>query len=144
MADSVAKVAIFRSYNTAPILVTSYELLVRAEAEVGQVRWDLVVCDEAHRLKNAEIKTSCALNAVPCERRILLTGTPVQNDLGEYFCLVNVVAPGLLGTRATFNAHFAARIEAGRQPGADAESRSAAEDALQKLAEISHSLLLRR
>ncbi len=113
-------------------------------ANPDQVRWDLVVCDEAHRLKNAEIKTSSTLNSVPCERRVLLTGTPVQNDLGEYFCLVNVVAPGLLGTRAEFNAQFAARIEAGRQPGAGEEARLAAEAALQKLAEISHSLLLRR
>ena len=144
VADSVAKVATFRSYNSAPILVTSYELLVRAEAEVGQVRWDLVVCDEAHRLKNAEIKTSCALAGIACERRVLLTGTPVQNDLGEYFCLVNAVAPGLLGSRSDFNAQFVARIEAGRQPGADHEARRAAEAALQKLAEISHSVLLRR
>ena len=66
MADSVAKVATFRSYNSAPILVTSYELLLRAEAEVALVRWDLVVCDEAHRLKNSEIKTSCSLTSLAC------------------------------------------------------------------------------
>ena len=57
---------------------------------------------------------------------------------------MNVVAPGLLGTRAEFNAQFASRIEAGRQPGAEDETRQAAETALQKLAEISNSLLLRR
>ena len=68
----------------------------------------------------------------------------MQNDLGEYFCLMNVVAPGLLGTRAEFNAQFASRIEAGRQPGAEDETRQAAETALQNLAEISNSLLLRR
>jgi DNA repair and recombination protein RAD54B len=66
VADSVAKVATFRSYNSAPILVTSYELLLRAEGEVGQIRWDLLVCDEAHRLKNSEIKTSCSLTNIPC------------------------------------------------------------------------------
>lgn len=78
------------------------------------------------------------------ERRILLTGTPVQNDLGEYYCLVNVVAPGLLGTRQEFNVRFATPIEAGRQPGAEPEAREAAEAALQQLAQISDSLVLRR
>ncbi len=56
------KVAAFKSYRTAPVLIISYEMLVRAEEELKQVRWDLMVCDEAHRLKNSEIKTSTALS----------------------------------------------------------------------------------
>ena len=41
--------------------------------------WDLLVCDEAHRLKNSENQTSKALNSLPVKRRVLLTGTPMQN-----------------------------------------------------------------
>ena len=53
-----------------------------------------------------------------CEKKILLTGTPVQNDLHEYYCLMSVVSPGLLGTKATFTTDYVQRIEKGRQPGA--------------------------
>ena len=70
-----------RSYNTAPVLLISYEMLVRAEDEIKQIKWDLIVCDEAHRLKNSEIKTSASLSRLDCERKVLLSGTPVQNDL---------------------------------------------------------------
>jgi DNA repair and recombination protein RAD54B len=76
-------VALFRSYNSAPILVMSYEMLVRTLPEVQTICWDLVVCDEAHRMKNSMIKTSSSLGKLACRRKLLLTGTPVQNDLGE-------------------------------------------------------------
>jgi DNA repair and recombination RAD54-like protein len=47
------------------------------------------VCDEAHRLKNRENQTSKALFSLPCKRRVLLTGTPMQNDLQEFFAMVD-------------------------------------------------------
>ena len=44
-----------------------------------------------------------------CARKLLLTGTPVQNDLNEYYCLVSTVVPGLLGSKQDFNAQFISR-----------------------------------
>ena len=75
VADNAKKVTTFKAYNTAPVLIMSYEMLVRAEEEVKGVRWDLIVCDEAHRLKNSEIKTSSSLARLSCTRKLLLTGT---------------------------------------------------------------------
>ena len=49
---------------------------------------DLVVCDEGHRLKNAAIKTSVAVNDLPTMRRLILSGTPIQNDLDEFYAMV--------------------------------------------------------
>jgi len=55
---------------------------------------------QGHRLKNNENQTYMALNSLQCQRRILLSGTPIQNDLLEYFSLVNFVNGGLLGESA--------------------------------------------
>ena len=52
---------------------------------------------QGHRLKNCENQTYTALNSLKCKRRLLLSGTPIQNDLLEYFSLVNFVNSGLLG-----------------------------------------------
>ena len=94
IADTGDKVAQFRSYYSAPILVMSYEMLVRTLAEVQKICWALVVCDEAHRMKTSMIKTSSKLGQMACRRKLLLTGTHVQNDLWEYFGLVDVACPG--------------------------------------------------
>ena len=53
------------------------------------ITYHFAVCDEAHRLKNRENQTSQALFSLPCKRRVLLTGTPMQNDLQEFFAMVD-------------------------------------------------------
>lgn len=57
---------------------------------------DLLICDEAHRLKNSETATTKTLAQLDCRRRILLSGTPLQNDLEEFFSMVNLVCTSLL------------------------------------------------
>lgn len=56
---------------------------------------DILICDEAHRLKNDATLTNRALDALPCKRRVLLSGTPLQNDLAEFFAMVDFTNPGL-------------------------------------------------
>lgn len=70
---------------------------------------DLVICDEGHLLKNDKTSTN-----VRTKRKIILTGTPLQNNLDEYFCMVNVVKPHLLGNRQEFTNRFGNPITNGQ------------------------------
>jgi DNA repair and recombination RAD54-like protein len=63
---------------------------------------DLMICDEAHKLKNADSGLARALNLLPARKRILLSGTPMQNELTEFFNMVNFCNPGVLGSNADF------------------------------------------
>ena len=84
---------------------------------------DLVVCDEGHRLKNAKIKISQALNRLPTRKRVILSGTPIQNDLDEFHAMVDFVNPGILRDPITFNSLFAEPILKMRTPDATPEER---------------------
>eukprot|EP00930_Biecheleria_cincta_P032614 TRINITY_DN22618_c0_g1_i1.p1 TRINITY_DN22618_c0_g1~~TRINITY_DN22618_c0_g1_i1.p1 ORF type:complete len:1574 (+),score=385.00 TRINITY_DN22618_c0_g1_i1:175-4722(+) len=87
----------------------------------GQTRaWDLVVCDEAHRMKNISSLFSKSLRRVSSRCRLLLTGTPVQNALQDLWALMDFAMPGLLGNHATFVKHFSDPIDRGSVRGASA------------------------
>lgn len=75
---------------------------------------DLVVCDEGHTLKNENSHMSKSVNQVETRRRVVLTGTPLQNNLNEYYCMVSFVKPNLLGTLTQFKNRFVNPINNGQ------------------------------
>ena len=74
----------------------------------------MVVCDEGHILKNTKTAISAAMNRISTRRRIILTGTPLQNNLSEYFAMVDFVKPKLLGTFNEFKNRFVNPIQNGQ------------------------------
>ncbi|XP_065206772.1 DNA repair and recombination protein RAD54-like [Planococcus citri] len=127
-----------------PILVISYETF-RSYADIlrkGDI--GLVLCDEGHRLKNCENQTYQALSSLPTKRRVLLSGTPIQNDLLEYFSLVHFVNQGILGTAAEFRKHYENPILKGQDSCATEAERKKAGERLEELISLVNKCLIRR
>lgn len=82
---------------------------------------DILVCDEAHTIKNTRADTTQALKQVKCQRRIALTGSPLQNNLMEYYCMVDFVREGFLGSSHEFRNRFQNPIENGQHTNSTIE-----------------------
>ena len=93
------------------VLVATYGIVLPMAEMLASRKWDTVVLDEAHNIKNRGTKTSAAIMRIDAEHRIILTGTPVQNHLGELWNLFQFINPGLLGTYEHFNQKFIMPIE---------------------------------
>ncbi|XP_061910473.1 helicase ARIP4-like isoform X2 [Entelurus aequoreus] len=82
------------------------KLLKGIERALARPGPDVVICDEGHRIKNCHASTSQALKNIRTKRRVVLTGYPLQNNLMEYWCMVDFVRPDFLGTRQEFSNMF--------------------------------------
>ncbi|KAK5912518.1 hypothetical protein CesoFtcFv8_002381 [Champsocephalus esox] len=82
------------------------ELMKGIERAIARPGPDVVICDEGHRIKNYHASTSQALKNIRSRRRVVLTGYPLQNNLTEYWCMVDFVRPDFLGTRQEFSNMF--------------------------------------
>uniref|UniRef100_A0A5K3ETY3 DUF953 domain-containing protein n=3 Tax=Mesocestoides corti TaxID=53468 RepID=A0A5K3ETY3_MESCO len=97
----------------------------------------IVICDEGHRIKNSEASISRALKALRTRRRVVLTGYPLQNNLMEYWCMVDFVRPNYLGTKSEFTNMFQRPIENGQC----VDSTEADRKLMQGRAHVLHELL---
>jgi SNF2 family DNA or RNA helicase len=93
------------------VLVTSYELVLRDLERFTDRAFATLVVDEAQVIKNARTLRARAVAGLSAEFRVALSGTPVENRLGDLWSLFHLIAPGLLGSWARFRARFAVPIE---------------------------------
>ena len=97
------------------VLVVTYGLLQRRSAEFEHQRFATVVVDEAQYVKNVSAQRTDAVRAIERDFTITLTGTPLENHLGELFSIVDLAFPGLLGSGAAFRERFRKPIEAAQR-----------------------------
>ena len=93
------------------LLITTYTLLQQEIDQLSQVQWQTIVLDEAQAIKNAATKRSQAAMSLNGAFKLITTGTPLENHLGELWNLFQFINPGLLGSHKQFNERFAIPIE---------------------------------
>ncbi|XP_037535921.1 DNA excision repair protein ERCC-6-like [Nematolebias whitei] len=103
------------------VVITTYTMLMNNWQQVASYQgkefvWDYMILDEAHKIKNSSTKTAKSAYAIPSKNRVLLTGTPVQNNLREMWTLFDFACQGtLLGTAKTFKAEYENPITRARE-----------------------------
>lgn len=80
------------------VCVTSYEMVIREKAVLKKFNWRYLVIDEAHRIKNEKSKLSEIVREFKTTNRLLLTGTPLQNNLHELWALLNFLLPDVFNS----------------------------------------------
>ncbi len=109
------------------LVICSYGLLLRDINKLSQIQWSTFVLDEAQAIKNNRSKTATAAKKIDADWKLALTGTPMENHLGELWSIFNVVAPGVFGGWENFRTRFATPIERNQ----DDDRRAALRDRIQ-------------
>jgi len=126
------------------VLIISYNLCTNYVDELQNCRCDLLICDEGHKLKNANIKIFQTLKKIPTPRRIVLSGTPLQNDLNEFFTICDFINPGLLGDAHSFKNLFTEPIKKSQEPNARKAEKELGENRSKELNKMVTQFVLRR
>jgi superfamily II DNA or RNA helicase len=119
------------------VIVASYGLLQLESALFEGVHWHTIVLDEAQAIKNAHTRRSQSVMALRADFRMVATGTPLENHLGELWNLFRFINPGLLGTSDQFNLRFAGPIEKAQDKRAELAART-------RLRRLTQPFILRR
>lgn len=127
-----------------PVLIISYETFRLYAGILNNSEVGAVLCDEGHRLKNCENLTYQALMGLKTKRRVLLSGTPIQNDLTEYYSLLHFVNPGMLGSSNEFRRQFENPILRGQDANSTESEREKATERLQELSALVNRCMIRR
>uniref|UniRef100_A0A6N2JZ03 Protein CHROMATIN REMODELING 4 n=1 Tax=Salix viminalis TaxID=40686 RepID=A0A6N2JZ03_SALVM len=88
------------------VLLTTYEMVLADSTHLRGVPWEVLVVDEGHRLKNSGSKLFSLLNTFSFQHRVLLTGTPLQNNIGEMYNLLNFLQPASFPSLSSFEEKF--------------------------------------
>ncbi len=113
-------------------LVCSYEAVLKEKGILGRIPWKYLIIDEAHRIKNENSSLSKAVRLLSTEFRLLITGTPLQNNLHELWALLNFLLPEIFGDSEQFDEWFSM------------EGKEGQENVIRKLHTVLRPFMLRR
>ncbi|KAG6814294.1 hypothetical protein H0H92_013419 [Tricholoma furcatifolium] len=128
--------------KTYDVVITSYEVVRNDISNLEGIQWLYCVLDEGHVIKNAKTKLTKAVKCIQAQHRLILSGTPIQNNVLELWSLFDFLMPGFLGTESAFNERFSKPILSNRD--GKAKNSEAAALALEALHKQVLPFLLRR
>lgn len=131
----------FQKYN---VIVTSYDVIRKDIEHLRQMFWNYCVLDEGHIIKNAKSKITCAVKQLKAQHRLILSGTPIQNNVLELWSLFDFLMPGFLGTERQFQATYGKPLVAARDSKCSAKDAEAGVLAMEALHKQVMPFLLRR
>lgn len=91
------------------VCITSYEMILREKSHLKKFAWEYIIIDEAHRIKNEESSLAQVIRLFNSRNRLLITGTPLQNNLHELWALLNFLLPDVFGDSDAFDQWFSAQ-----------------------------------
>jgi SNF2 family DNA or RNA helicase len=132
-SDRLSGADLHDALTGADLVITTYALAARDREALAATAWQRVVCDEAQNIKNAGTRQARAVRGLPARSRLALTGTPVENHLGELWSIMEFTSPGLLGPAEKFRESFAVPVQ-----------RHGDEEAADRLKRLTGPFILRR
>ncbi|KAM4807986.1 LOW QUALITY PROTEIN: DNA excision repair protein ERCC-6-like 2 [Rhinophrynus dorsalis] len=126
------------------IALTTYETLRLCLDEINSIDWSAVIVDEAHKIKNPKARVTQTMKDLRCKVRIGLTGTILQNNMEELWCVMDWAVPGCLGSSYQFKEKFCKPVEYGQKHNATKRELATGRKAMQTLAMKMSPWFLRR
>ena len=112
--NSRERTRLISKFKTHDIVITSYEVVRNDINHLQDMNWHYCILDEGHIIKNAKTKLTKAVKSIRANHRLILSGTPIQNNVLELWSLFDFLMPGFLGTESTFNERFSKPILSNR------------------------------
>lgn len=113
------------SVNDYDVIITSYEVVRNDIAGLAKIHWHYCILDEGHIIKNSKTKLTKAVKLLRAHHRLVLSGTPIQNNVLELWSLFDFLMPGFLGTEFSFHERFGKPILSTRDGKASAKNHEA-------------------
>ncbi|KAG8595973.1 hypothetical protein GDO81_001691 [Engystomops pustulosus] len=126
------------------IALTTYETLRLCLDDLNSIEWSAVIVDEVHKIKNPKARVTEVMKSLRCKIRFGLTGTILQNNMEELWCVMDWAVPGCLGGKHQFIEEYSHPIELGQRHNATKRELATGRKMMQKLALKMSSLFLRR
>lgn len=130
--------------ENADIVITSYDVCRNDNDVLAPITWNYCVLDEGHLIKNPKAKITLAVKKIISNHRLILSGTPIQNNVLELWSLFDFLMPGFLGTEKVFQDRFAKPIAASRNAKSSSKEQEAGALAIEGLHKQVLPFLLRR